>query len=180
MKDTLRVLVDWKCNLSCSYCCNENPQFRPQMKPMKMDEIEWGKYPYVCISGGEPLLFPHRIAQVAEWSPCAFKVLYTNGTLWNAQTADYLIGLGIKAVNVGLHQPESFDKLIGKISRLAYGKDLSVRFHVWSRYERLVKKFQLHDTEFKFWEMDDCDRDNEDRVILTDWQTQPEGLVQLA
>ena len=112
--DTLRILVDWKCNLSCSYCCNEQPQIREQIKPVSMKEINFTRYKVVCITGGEPLLFPLRvvaISQLARFSK-AFVVLYTNGTFLNATMADMLMRAGVQAINVGLHEPKAFGQII--------------------------------------------------------------------
>lgn len=170
--DTLRALVDWKCNLRCSYCCNEQQRFRSQIKAVRYADVEWGEYPTLCISGGEPLIFPERVRMAAMAAPNAFKILYTNGTLWTRDTGKMLDAIGIQAVNVGLHFPSTFDGIIAKVRECTTGLKIEVRFHVWENYRDAVLETHGETVKFKFWKMDDCDRENEKRIVVTDW---PEG-----
>lgn len=165
MKNTARVLVDWECNLKCSYCCNEQQRFREDIHPVKLSEIDFSKYKIVCISGGEPLLFLHKVKQVCDKAVSSVKILYSNGLLWNDKTADKLFDFGITAVNIGLHYPKSFDSVIKNVSA-SPGK-LKIRFHVWNKYEISLAHYYPN-VSFRFWELDDCDRDNEDRFVLID------------
>jgi organic radical activating enzyme len=161
--DTLRLLVDWQCNLKCSYCCNEQQRFRKNIKPIKsLGVVNWDKYKFVCITGGEPLLFLDRVETVAKLSK-GFNILYSNGLLWNQEIADKLESWGVKAANIGLHYPKSFDSVIKNISGLK--TNISIRFHVWNKFkEEMLNKYP--NTNFRFWTMDDCDRDNEERFVL--------------
>lgn len=168
MKNTLRVLVSWKCNLKCSYCCNEQARFRKDIRPVTMDEIEWGEYNVYCISGGEPLLTPLKLYDVLErCDKSKMIVLYTNGLLLNSLYATCLESKGVNAINVGLHNPKQFDSIIAQVLFATKETKLSVRFHAQDIYaEELKVKFP--GVNFRFWKMDDCDRDNEDRVVLVD------------
>jgi organic radical activating enzyme len=161
--DTLRLLVDWKCNLKCPYCCNEQDRFRKNIKPINnLNDIDWAKYRFVCISGGEPLLFIDRVFEVAFRS-LGFNIIYSNGLLWNQSIADRLYDINIKAANIGLHYPKSFNSIISNI--LSIKTDISIRFHVWDKYkEEMLAKYP--NVNFRFWTLNDCDRDNEERFVL--------------
>lgn len=166
MKDTLRVLVSWRCNLKCSYCCNEQERFRKDIIPVSIDDINWGNYNVYCISGGEPLLNPVLVYRVLErCDKSKMIVLYTNGLLLNSLYATAFAAHGLKAINVGLHYPKQFASIIEQVTEATKETKLSVRFHAQDIYqERLTKKFPL--TSFRFWKMNDCDRVNEERVVL--------------
>ena len=62
--DTLRILVSLKCNLHCSYCCNEQWSIAKKFEGCTLNEIDFAPYKNVCISGGEPLLFVNRVFEV--------------------------------------------------------------------------------------------------------------------
>ena len=163
-KDTLRVLVDWKCNLSCSYCCNEQERFRKDILPVRLAEIDFTQYKVVCISGGEPLLFPDRIYAICQrLQHPQLAVLYTNGILLDRKMALRLHGFGVKAINVGLHIESTFGTLIDRVTD-AVVQMADVRFHAQDCYGWLSAMYPY--AKFRFWKMDDCDRDNEDRVVL--------------
>lgn len=58
MKDTLRLLITWECNLKCTYCCNEIPSVREGIEEIVfVDYVASLKnYSILCVSGGEPFL----------------------------------------------------------------------------------------------------------------------------
>ncbi len=164
--DTIRILVDWKCNLSCNYCCNEQERFRREIEPVTLESIRFDKYKFVCISGGEPLLFMDRVKKVCERASGKFMVFYTNATLFTPEHAQNLASWGINAVNVGLHYPLTFGSLIKKTLACFEGiENISVRFHAQNIYESNLRA-RFPNVSFRYWEMDDCERDNEDRVVL--------------
>lgn len=167
MKDTLRVLVGWDCNLACSYCCNKLPEVRAGITPAKLEDLDFGKYKVVCISGGEPLLDIEAVQRVCEHSRQCLVVLYTNGLLLDRATAHRISADGVDAVNVGLHNPHTLVEDVKRILRATENTNLEVRFHVQECYARLAAYFDFSPrVDFKFWKMNDCARDNEDRVIL--------------
>lgn len=55
-KDTLRLILFLKCNLACSYCCNEIESVNLQFVKKKFTEIDFSGYANVCVTGGEPFL----------------------------------------------------------------------------------------------------------------------------
>lgn len=169
IKDTLRVLIGWECNLRCSYCCNEQPRFRNQIKPVALNDIGWFDYKVFCISGGEPLLDQVKVAKVVNRIPKGrLIILYTNGILLNRGTAEWLANIGVAGINVGLHNPASFKPLIERISKDTEGLGLHVRFHANEIYKTELEQ-RYPGASFRFWKMDDCDRANGERVIINDW-----------
>lgn len=169
-KDTARILIDWECNLSCSYCCNEQERFRRDILPVfSLDEINFNKYKFFCLSGGEPLLFPEKIQMVLNRIPNnKFIILYTNGILFTKKFIQQNDFTRINALNVGLHNPKSFKKIIEQaIETVNFsGLDISLRFHLNDRYKLLKLEETFPFEVFKYWIMDDCERNNEDRFVL--------------
>ena len=92
-------------------------------------------------------------------------ILYSNGILMDRFAAMDLQTWGVRYINVGLHVPGTFNAIINKVSNATFGTRLGVRFHAQDIYEKeLTARFP--NTSFRFWKMDDCDRDNEDRIVL--------------
>lgn len=60
MKNTARVLVTAKCNKDCSYCCNKKPGVLESAKVVQ-DLKFLAEYHNLCISGGEPMLYPGMV-----------------------------------------------------------------------------------------------------------------------
>jgi len=167
MKDTLRILVDWKCNLKCPYCCNEQERFRKDILPVKLEDIDFFKYENFCISGGEPLLRLDLIGEITKKIPWGCKtILYTNGILLTRKRAHLLDLWAVNAINIGLHYPKSFHKIIRRVTDEMGDIPIPVRFHVWEGYRSMDLERQHPRVELKYWKMDDCDRENEDRVVL--------------
>jgi hypothetical protein len=165
-KDTLRVLVSWKCNFHCTYCCNDTlPAVRAGIQPTRLETLDFSQYSVVCVSGGEPLLFMDRVKAVCSKAHSKFIVLYTNGTKMTPGVAARLSEWGVNAINVGLHYPKTFDLLISRVSNSVGWLPMSVRYHVEDTYVDLGAKHR--GAQFRFWHRDDCDRVNEDRVVLT-------------
>lgn len=168
--NTIRVLVDWKCNLRCDYCCNEQERFRKDIEPVGLYDINFENYRTCCITGGEPLLFMRRVEEVAILAHSAgcMNVLYTNGIYLNAPVAQVLESWNVDAVNVGLHVPQMFDKIIREVTAATKGTSLKVRFHAQDIHESNGLALAHPGAVFRFWQMDDCERVNERRVVLSE------------
>lgn len=92
-------------------------------------------------------------------------IIYTNGVLLNENLAKTCETIGIMGMNVGLHHPSTFDKLIKSVTEATKNTKLQVRFHMQDIYqEEFTAKYP--DVQFRFWKMNDCDRNNEDRFVL--------------
>jgi molybdenum cofactor biosynthesis enzyme MoaA len=168
MVDTVRFLLTWKCNLSCDYCCNEIPEVRKGISPMTMKEyqsFDFSKYKNICISGGEPFLNEGKLYYTISKIPDSANIyIYTNGILMTEKqlyTLKYLHS-NLKGINIGLHEPQTFDKLITK-----WKHDELIRFHVEDIYKEKIRK-RYPDVKFKFWHRNDCEMVNEDIFILED------------
>ena len=158
---TLRLLLFWECNLTCSYCCNEIPEVREGILPIKKEEIDFTKYDNVCLSGGEPFLQPELVFEMLSIIPNDVYI-YTNGIKINKDIEEKLSNFkNLKGLNIGLHYPKTFNKLIGKLNN-----NPLVRFHAEDIYENKLKNEFPHST-FKFWKRNDCEMSNEDIRILT-------------
>ena len=172
MKDTLRILVDWKCNLKCTYCCNEQERFRAKIVPLPIGQVTalmlQSSYRTICISGGEPLLFLDRVLYLAQAAlDDQTVVLYTNGIYLNTSVAGALAAVGVDAINVGLHYPQMFDRIIRGVRDACAGLPFSVRFHVEDCYRDQVLEDVYPGLQFRYWKRDDCERDNEDHVVVS-------------
>lgn len=165
MIDTLRILVTLRCNLDCSYCCNNLPSVQSQLKEVTLDEIDFSKYRVVCITGGEPLLDLESVERVCQRVvPGTVVVLYTNGYFLTPAKAALLESWGVTTINVGLHQPSKFDNIIIRAAYAVEGTGLKLRLLAEDQYH--ILKLFYPSLEFRFWKMNDCDRENEDRVVL--------------
>lgn len=157
---TLRLLLFWECNLTCSYCCNEIPEVREGILPIKKEEIDFTKYDNVYLSGGEPFLQPELVFEMLSIIPNDVYI-YTNGIKINKDIEGKLSNFkNLKGLNIGLHYPKTFNKLIGKLNN-----NPLVRFHAEDIYENKLKNEFPHST-FKFWKRNDCEMSNEDIRIL--------------
>lgn len=62
---TARILITTKCNRTCHYCCNEKDAGLDDAVFMESLE-ELDAYDAVVISGGEPMLYPKRLRELAK------------------------------------------------------------------------------------------------------------------
>ena len=81
-------------------------------------------------------------------------------------TAQQLEQAGVDGINIGLHYPKQFDLIINNVLEATKNLNMTVRFHANDSFKYIEKKYS--DVTFKFWAMDDCDRDNKDRVVLSE------------
>lgn len=167
--DTLRLILGWECNLTCPYCCNRIPEVQAQFRTLRLDDINFEAYANICLTGGEPLVMLDRLEYVAFYAkfrnPSIFSILYTNGALLTKEVMNRLQRIGIRAMTIGLHQEDQFDKIVSSALSLAEGTSVSVRFNVWEKLaDKIVPRYP--EATFKLWVMDACDRANEDRVVL--------------
>jgi len=168
-KDTIRILVDWTCNLSCSYCCNEQERFRKDIIPTPLKDIKWKDYKNICVSGGEPLMFMDKVEQVCNLIPeDKLVILYTNGILLTPNISAKLESLGVDIINIGLHYPSSFNNIISNVVNIS--SNIDVYFNLWEKYKTLNLEEKFPTSKFRYWIMDDCDRDNEYRVVLNSYE----------
>ena len=70
--EKLRLLVTTKCPNKCPMCCNNSWDFS------KLPVVEHFNYKEIKITGGEPLLFPEKLANLAESIKTVQKLAYGN------------------------------------------------------------------------------------------------------
>lgn len=70
--EKLRLLVTTKCPNKCPMCCNNSWDFS------KLPVVEHFNYKEIMITGGEPLLFPEKLANLAESIKTVQKLAYGN------------------------------------------------------------------------------------------------------
>ena len=75
-----RLIMTYSCGRNCGYCCNKYKSMQRITKLItKVKEIK--DYDIVCITGGEPLLFPYEvkklIKKLRQQNPSVVIYLYT-------------------------------------------------------------------------------------------------------
>lgn len=70
--EKLRLLVTTKCPNKCPMCCNNSWDFS------KLPVVEHFNYKEIMITGGEPLLFPEKLSNLAESVRTVQKLAYGN------------------------------------------------------------------------------------------------------
>jgi len=173
MKDTIRLLLQWECNLKCSYCCNEIPEIRKGIEEINVLAAmhKTVDYKNVCITGGEPFLDPFLVETVIRFGTTKDQnvYIYTNGTRVSAEEIERLLTKypQLKGINVGLHDEYlgTWDKLINKFAHIP-----QVRFHFDEIYTEKVLNTYFGDVgdvkRFQFWKKNDCEMNNEDQFVL--------------
>jgi len=166
MKPSLRLILFTKCNLACSYCCNENPDVNSRFIQKSLHEIDFYRYGAICLTGGEPFLNPSLVFEVLIWIPVETPVyIYTNGLLL---TTEILRKLGsfenVKGLNIGLHHVNQLNSITPLVD-----KWFPVRYLIQdTRRDEFVKRnaSRLTVNNTKTWILDQCDIPNEEWILL--------------
>jgi len=104
-------MITTKCNRNCSYCCNNKPGVLDSA--IQVNELGFVKdYDAICLTGGEPMLYPDRLRYVIETirsvNPKAKIFLYTaliTKRMW--EMVDILDG-----INYTLHEDFAWKELM--------------------------------------------------------------------
>lgn len=163
--DTVRIILFLDCNLLCPYCCNQIPEYRSRFQERVIDEIDFGKYRNVVITGGEPFLHKGWLYSTLAAVPVG-KAIYmnTNGILINDEDVEWLRRFNVKGVTIGLHFLMQPAKLNPRLPMF-----IPVRYRCW---EKTVPAFLemwpgvLDKDNLRGFEMNKCDMPNEDWVLL--------------
>lgn len=164
--DTLRLILFLECNMSCSYCCNEQEQFSSQFKKMELGNIDFSKYENVCITGGEPFLNFKLLQTVITHIPASKRIyIYTNGIgIANSHILILSFFSNIKGFNIGLHSKNQLKFVNKRIESF-----FPVRFMVQDKYyDEMLRLYpaRLNKENTKPWKLNDCNMPNEDWVLL--------------
>lgn len=77
------------CNLRCSWCDSMFTSWKPELKPMELEDlfktIAGSKSRHVVVTGGEPMLYREELRQVIGFCESVDKpvTVETNGTVWD-------------------------------------------------------------------------------------------------
>jgi organic radical activating enzyme len=167
-KDTLRLILWLDCNMTCYYCCNENEKYSSQFIEKKLKDVDFSKYKNVCITGGEPFLYPQTVFNVLTVIPKDKNIyIYTNGILLYYNIIKKLRKYNIKGINLGIHQHFQLTQIPAYLDK-AFAK--RVRYHIEDKKvdEMKAKYNRLNDDNVRAWHKNNCDMPNEDWVILKD------------
>jgi len=173
-----RVVITDKCNLTCDFCCMNDPVISDSFKEASAWYIAQQIHKEVSITGGEPLLALPRVIMFSQivkyFNPDVKLYLYTNGELLTDEIAKILKACGIDGINISIHKITSWQMLPRYWSIHESGK-MPLRFLVG---EDELTKEQLGEVKgnarlagipVRVWKMDDCkDMPFESRYRLTD------------
>lgn len=169
---TLRLLVTLKCNLSCSYCCNEMSTVKERFQEKTLEQclaaINNGKYHAVCLTGGEPLLHPDINSLIVKFDKAGEKhgldlYLYTNGLLLDTIWGEIPM---LNGINVGIHYKHQMRAIFDVYPDILSEPSTFCIEDIY-REEYLPN---IPDKFIKLWKRNDCfnNVDKEDWVILKD------------
>ena len=159
--NTAKIVISWRCNLDCSYCCNKQQALRDTFKPITLRQIHEYDYDDYEITGGEPLWDCNLITlgMVMDRIPNNRNVyLYTNGVFLDISMAIRLQHIGVTAINVGYHQ---FD-LDWDTLRVIDEMVLPIR--LWVKEGEVTDKMKEFD--IRIWKLGECDNITTDRFVL--------------
>ena len=67
-----------------------------------------------------------------------------------------------------MHTPSTFASLILACRKAIQNTGIGLRFHVRDIYSEAMTLEFPHE-RFRFWKLDDCERANEERMIIANW-----------
>ena len=162
-----RIIMTEHCTRQCDYCCNRLPdvriafQFVPDLAAIPLEN-----YREICISGGEPLLYPQSVDKVIQWAGNRKIYLYTNGDLilsrrsWLTRWKESLSGL-----NISLH--DGHTSLALEQIQKSLGIPLRVHVQDCKVTNSIIYATEPPNLSLKIWVAGQCVVKDEDRYILT-------------
>ena len=162
--DTAKIVLDWRCNLNCSYCCNKYNYIRDSFLPVTYKEIADSQYTDYELTGGEPLLpqvFMKLEDLCVDYIPAGSNIyVYSNGVFLNHYRAVLMKGWGVRGLNIGYHNEPLNWELLDEVNEY-----LPIRLWV-SRDEIQNIPESLRIKDIKLWALGDCDVITTDRFYL--------------
>ncbi|HPL02292.1 MAG TPA: radical SAM protein [Bacteroidales bacterium] len=108
----VQLQIDYKCNMKCSHCAIEKFRQNKNKYPHKLDiekikdianQIHEEGLVSVCISGGEPLIFPNLEEIIDAIQPERFVLsIDTNGLELNEEKIKWLVNKGVNRIHLSL------------------------------------------------------------------------------
>lgn len=165
-----RVLVTQNCPRSCPNCCNNYPSLKKLMKPCKLEDLL--KYDEIMITGGEPMLEPHRVFTVLEYlirNNTKNPKLYLYTALYTPKLKDILQFM--EGVHFTLHAPVTEEDMLGFEAFQELIKDFpgTARLYIEQGVEYPVRIIpnRWHRVEVKRWLKDgECPLPEDDLLVL--------------
>ena len=125
--EKLRLLVTTKCPNKCPMCCNNSWDFS------KLPVVEHFNYKEIMITGGEPLLFPEKLVNLAE----SIKTVQKNDVHSLLEANNFLLDykdelMESKSLRLNLfpdikkHIPDNTDLSLWKVKDMQWIKDCPV------------------------------------------------------
>ena len=173
--NTAKLVISWRCNMDCSYCCNKSKVLRDAFIPITQSQLKDLPHNDFELTGGE-LTLPQEFSTTTEllrnWLPKNRNYyFYTNGVFLTTWHAELLKRYGVGGINVGVHLGEKFDWGFKTILRYLDWEQL-VEVHkilpirLWVQ-DTDVKDF-MYDLPFeiRIWTLGECDNITTDRYYL--------------
>jgi MoaA/NifB/PqqE/SkfB family radical SAM enzyme len=115
------LFSEWKCNLDCHYCWSYDNRVKGMTEATARKSIDWLESTgcrFLALMGGEPLLRPHFIHKIVDYSAKKDFIVYlpTNGRLMKPEIIDRLGDAGLGTVNLAV---DSVDEKPGLPKALA-------------------------------------------------------------
>lgn len=148
MNKKLRLVVTEKCHNKCPMCCNN----RFDLKAIPV--VDRFDYDEISITGGEPMLYPDKVAEIADTLRKAAKIVGANPKIWlytsklNPMTfrmiAKYIDGVCYtphNAVEVAMFK--AVNRMLLR-SEVGVGKEgFSLRLNLFKEQAKALKKENL-------------------------------------
>lgn len=167
MKKSLRLLITLKCNLTCTYCCNNLFEVSSKFQYKMLDDINFSEYNDICITGGEPFLDRSLLWNVLDVIPKDKPVyIYTNGI--ELIQLDLIVFTSrhthVRALNIGLHDVDQLEKVDGWVGDYFPARFMFQDVLENEMFERYPDRLNKNNT--KIWVLNQCEVPNEDWVVL--------------
>lgn len=157
----LRLLVTTDCPNKCPMCCNNSWNFDelPRVRDLDYDEV--------MITGGEPLLFPRKVEELARSIKTLNPILYPDESVPKVyvytSVASFIHLRGILSVVDGIvltpHSKEDVQEFLNlnKVLRLylkaRYDLNLSLRLNLFKN----IKDMLPEDIDLSLWQVKDME-----------------------
>lgn len=169
IKNTARLIITMDCNRGCISCCNKTDPSVKSAEHIK-DLAILKDYPYICITGGEPMLNPTRtldiIKQLKQQNKDVIIYLYTAKHIAYL----YVIIKYIDGIHYTLHYPCKFNDvtILARFQEMIrLNRCKSYRLYIDNRVNInfLIQPDLWHRIEIKPW-MKECSLPNNEMLFI--------------
>lgn len=169
MKPKARLKITLDCNKACSFCINNNQQYRDSWTRIdSIFRVDWTQFRSIVISGGEPtiveishLLSIVRGLRASSEGACIY--LQTNGLGLTKDLVrrldDYIDGVGYS-----VHSIEEFKHMLTRLRDILKIKPIKLYVQL-ELFQKHTHTFPQEGFTYKLWELDEFDS-NEQIFVL--------------